>query len=346
MTEDTDRGHPPGLDLERLRTYLDDNHPGFHNGGLRAELIQGGRSNLTYRLTDGEHEWVLRRPPLGHVLATAHDMGREYRVVSALADTGVPVPRTHLLCTEDEVIGAPFYVMDFVPGRTYRSPEEIATLDRRQRRELALRMTETLARLHGIDPDSVGLSDFGRPEGFLHRQLRRWSKQLDASYSREIPGIVELRDRLAETVPENGSTAVVHGDYRLDNLLADENGEIRAVLDWEMATLGDPLTDLGLLVVYWEGLSGIRNNPVATGVGPEHGFPSAGELVEHYVAHSGVDVSGLDWYVAFGFFKIAVILEGIHYRYTQGKTVGDGFEHVGDMVEPLVRQGLSNTQEI
>ncbi|PRW61827.1 phosphotransferase family protein [Actinopolyspora mortivallis] len=346
MTEDTDREHPPGLDLERLRTYLDDNHPGFRNGSLRAELIQGGRSNLTYRLTDGEHEWVLRRPPLGHVLATAHDMGREYRVVSALADTGVPVPRTHLLCTEDQVIGAPFYVMDFVPGRTYRSAEEIGTLDRRQRRELALRMTETLARLHEIDPDSVGLSDFGRPEGFLHRQLRRWSKQLDASYSREIPGIVELRDRLAETVPENGPTAVVHGDYRLDNLLADENGEIRAVLDWEMATLGDPLTDLGLLVVYWEGLSGIRNNPVATGVGPEHGFPPARELLDHYAAHSGIDVSGLDWYVAFGFFKIAVILEGIHYRYTQGKTVGDGFEHVGDMVEPLVRQGLSNTQEI
>ncbi|SDP94684.1 Predicted kinase, aminoglycoside phosphotransferase (APT) family [Actinopolyspora xinjiangensis] len=345
MADGTTAQPPPGLDLDRLRAYLEREHPGLVDGELSGELIQGGRSNLTYVIGDGTRRWVLRRPPLGHVLATAHDMSREYRVLSALADTDVPVPRTYLLCEDEQVLGAPFFIMDLVAGTAYRSEEQTRELSTEQRRDLAMRLVEVLARLHAVDPDSVGLGDFGKPDGFLERQLRRWSKQLAASQQRELRGVTELRDRLAAGVPTNGRVAIVHGDYRLDNVLVDQNCDIRAVLDWEMATLGDPLTDLGLLVVYWEGFSGIADNPVAKGVGPEFGFPGAREMLRHYAELNRIDTSELDWYVAFGFFKIAVILEGIHYRFTQNQTVGEGFEHVGALVEPLIEQGLANIPE-
>lgn len=335
----------PGLDLSRLRDRLEAERPGLTRGPLTGELIQGGRSNLTYVITDGTENWVVRRPPLGHVLATAHDMSREYRVMSALDNTDVPVPRTHLLCQDEDVIGAPFYVMEHVPGTVYRSPELTGELSRDQKAEVAGRMMDVLARLHTTSPEKIGLGDFGRPEGFLERQVRRWSKQLDASRSREIAGVDELRDRLAASVPASRHTGIVHGDYRLDNVLVDDDLQISAVLDWEMATLGDPFTDLGLLVVYWEGFTGFEQNPITKGTGPEYGFPSAADLLRRYSETSGTDLSGLDWYVAFGFFKSAVILEGIHYRFKHNQTVGEGFGHVGALVEPLVAQGLSTLQE-
>lgn len=334
----------PGLDLTRLRRHLDAEAPGLARGPLRGELIEGGRSNLTYLVGDGTNQWVLRRPPLGHVLATAHDMSREYRVMTALAPTDVPVPATYLLCDDEGVTGAPFYVMEFVPGTVYRAPEQTETLSIAERRDLSSRMMDVLADLHAIDPAAVGLGDFGRPDGFLERQVRRWSKQLESSYSRELEGITELRDSLAARVPDTRRATVVHGDYRLDNVVVGD-GDISAVLDWEMATLGDPLTDLGLLVVYWEGFNGIERNPIAKGIGPEYGFPPARELLERYTRRSGTDLSELDWYIAFGYFKIAVILEGIHYRFTHNQTVGEGFDHVGALVAPLVAQGLATLKE-
>ncbi|GAA2774550.1 phosphotransferase family protein [Saccharopolyspora taberi] len=335
----------PGLDLTALRAHLDAELPGLVGGPLHAEIVQGGRSNLTYFVGDGERTFVVRRPPLGHVLATAHDMGREHRVLSALSGTAVPVPRTRLLCQDESVIGAPFYVMDHVPGTVYRTPELTARLSVEQRRELSMRLVDVLADLHAIDPESVGLGDFGRPEGFLERQVRRWSKQLAASRSRELDGIDELSERLAATVPATSRAAIVHGDYRLDNVIVDDQ-RIAAVLDWEMATLGDPFTDLGLLAVYWEGFRGIPRNPITKGVGPEYGFPTARELLDRYAGRSGADLSGLDWYRAFAFFKLAVILEGIHYRFTRKQTVGEGFDHVGALVAPLVAQGLAALQEV
>ncbi|MBA8825974.1 aminoglycoside phosphotransferase (APT) family kinase protein [Saccharopolyspora lacisalsi] len=338
------RENPPGLELDSLRRHLDTEVPGLVRGPLWGELIEGGRSNLTYLVGDGVGRWVVRRPPLGHVLATAHDMSREYRVMTALADTGVPVPATYLLCEDEEVIGAPFYVMEFVEGTVYRAPEQTGALSIAGREDLSLKLMDVLANLHAIDPATVGLGDFGRPDGFLHRQLRRWSKQLAASHTREISGITELHERLVARVPETRRAAIVHGDYRLDNVVVGAEG-ISAVLDWEMATLGDPLTDLGLLVVYWEGFDGIEHNPIAKGIGPEYDFPPARELLRRYSLSSGTDLSELDWYVAFGFFKIAVILEGIHYRFTHGQTVGEGFEHVGALVEPLVTQGLATLKE-
>lgn len=335
----------PGLDLAGLRTYLDAEVPGLVNGPLHGHLVEGGRSNLTYIVGDGSRQLVVRRPPLGHVLATAHDMGREYRVMAALADSPVPVPDTHLLCDDDSVIGAPFYVMEYVPGTVYRSAEQTERLTTPQRSELAWRLMDVLADLHAVDPESVGLGEFGKPDGFLQRQVRRWSKQLEASRSREIPGIDDLAEHLGRTVPTTARSGIVHGDYRLDNVLVDDSNEIRAVLDWEMATLGDPLTDLGLLVVYWEGFDDIEQNPIAKGIGPAYGFPPARELLERYARRGGTDLSRLDWYVAFGYFKIAVILEGIHYRFTHNQTVGAGFEHVGALVPPLVAQGLATAKE-
>lgn len=335
----------PGLDLHRLRAYLDVEMPGMVTGELTGELVQGGRSNLTYIVGDGTREWVVRRPPLGHVLATAHDMSREHRMLTALADTSVPVPRTDLLCQDEEVLGAPFYVMEYVRGTVFRTAEQTETLDEQQRQDLSFQLMDVLADLHSIDPASVGLAEFGRPEGFLERQVRRWTKQLKASHSREVEGIDELSQRLAASVPTSGRVGIVHGDYRLDNVIVGDDQRIKAVLDWEMATIGDPLTDLGLLAVYWEGFSGLENNPIAKGVGPEHGFPSAKQLFARYAERSELDLSDVDWYLAFGYFKIAVILEGIHYRFIHDQTVGEGFEHVGGLVAPLVAQGLATLKE-
>jgi aminoglycoside phosphotransferase (APT) family kinase protein len=329
----------PGVDLGRLGGYLARVSPELAGGPLTGELIPGGRSNLTYVISDGHQEWVLRRPPLGHVLATAHDMAREHRVLTALAGTAVPVPATLLLGPDPEVLGAPFYLMEKVDGTVYRTAAQTATLTPDQRTRLTRTMVDTLAELHRVDPAAVGLADFGRPDGFLARQVRRWSTQLAASRSRELPGIERLAQRLAGSVPASPAPAIVHGDYRLDNLLV-RGDRIAAVLDWEMSTLGDPLTDLGLLLVYWDRLPE-PDNPVVQGVGSRHGFPAGATLARWYADMTGADLSRLDWYVALAGFKLAVILEGIHYRYANRLTVGDGFEQVGAMVPGLVEVGLA-----
>ncbi|WP_199444617.1 phosphotransferase family protein [Umezawaea beigongshangensis] len=331
----------PGLGLAPLTAYLDEHRPGLRAGELTAQLVPGGRSNLTYRIGDGEHRWVLRRPPLGHVLATAHDMTREHRVISALAGTDVPVPHAELLCTDTDVLGAPFYLMDEVPGTALRHRDECPWLTPEVAGVLSQRLVDVLADLHAVDPESVGLGDFGRPDGFLERQVARWGKQLDASRSRELPGIDELRARLAASVPRSARATIVHGDYRLDNVLVTADPlDISAVLDWEMATLGDPLADVGLLCVYWQG-TGKTDDPVTGTVPTMPGFASGEELVERYARRSGADVSQLGWYVAFGYFKLAVIIEGIHFRFTAGKTVGAGFDTLGAMTLPLVEHGLA-----
>ncbi|MEV0263344.1 phosphotransferase family protein [Streptomyces sp. NPDC050617] len=337
------KGNPPGLDLERLSAHLDRERPGLATARLTAELIEGGRSNLTYKVTDGASRWVVRRPPLGHVLATAHDMAREYRVISALHDTSVPVPATLLLCEDDSVIGAPFYVMEFVDGTPYRSAEQLAAIGPRRTREVVLGLADTLVRLHSVEPAAVGLEDFGRPDGFLERQLRRWGKQLEASRNRELPGIDELHQALARKLPRSPAPAVVHGDYRLDNVLVTADDRISAILDWEMSTLGDPLTDLGLLMMYSE-QEAVEGSPVATTRGAP-GHPEPAEIAERYAAGSGRDLSALPWYTAFAYFKLAVILEGIHYRYTLGQTLGSGFERIGDLVPVFIRNGLTTLQE-
>ncbi|HEX6443476.1 MAG TPA: phosphotransferase family protein [Streptosporangiales bacterium] len=329
------------LDVARLRAFLDDAAPELAAGPLSAELILGGRSNLTYRLTDGAHRWILRRPPLGHVLATAHDMRREYTVMDALAGTGVPVPKMVLLHEDADVLGAPFYVMTEVPGTVYRTERETAGLGAERTRRLSDALVDVLAALHGVDQDAVGLSGFGRPEGYLERQLKRWRKQLDASRSRDLPALDELHTRLSAAIPVTRRHSIVHGDYRLDNTIVSVDDRIAAVVDWEMATLGDPLADVGLFAVYWDALTEIPDTPLRGGITRAAGFPPFADLAERYAARTGADLSDLPWYTAFGHFKLAVIAEGIHYRNLQGKTVGPGFDTIGEAVVPLSRRGLT-----
>ena len=321
-----------GLDLGRLQAYLDSPRE------LTARMFAGGRSNLTYAVTDGEQRWVLRRPPLGHVLPTAHDMAREHRVLEALSKAGFPAPRPVLLCTDTDVIGAPFYLMEHVDGTIYRDVAPLEAMGPPAMRSLAFALVDTLADLHALDPVAIGLDGFGRPEGFNERQVRRWKKQLDASRSRDVPGIEELHARLAVDVPAGGPGSVVHGDFRLDNVLIGPELQINAVLDWEMSTLGDPLSDVALMLVYAElplqVAGGRANAPIQV-----PGHPTVAEMGARYAERSRRDVSDLHWYVGFAAFKLAVILEGVHYRYVQGQTVGDGFETIGQMVGPLVMRG-------
>jgi len=344
MSEQSPHGpNPPGLDLLALSDWLATAAPGLVDGPLTAEVVAGGKSNLTYRVTDGTTRVIVRRPPLGHVLATAHDMAREFRVMDALADTTVPVPLMLASCSDDNVIGSPFYVMEHVDGVPYRTREQLEPLGPERTRDISERMVDTLADLHSVDPQSVGLGDFGRPEGFLARQVKRWGQQLDSSHSRDLVGSDDLRTRLAASVPgpeRESPAAIVHGDYRLDNILTRDtfaHDELAAVVDWEMATLGDPLTDIALLITYQrvaqQGATGVSTVSLAPG------FLSEDEIISRYAARSGRDLTHLGFYEALACFKLAVILEGIHYRFAQGQTVGEGFAAVGEMVGPLIALG-------
>lgn len=332
---------PPGLDLDRLQAHLDTELPGLRTGPLTAELISGGRSNLTYGCSDGTHHWVVRRPPLGDVLPTAHDMAREYQVIGALYDSPVPVPRPVLYCADPAVTGAPFYLMDRVDGEAIRDAGRLAARGPRRAGALGRALVDTLALLHSVDPEDVGLASLGRPEGFLARQVRRFGRQLDACRGRDLPGIEELRTALGRSVPTQGAPALVHGDYRLDNTLVDDADRITAVLDWELATLGDPLTDLALLLVFRGQGPGAAAEPRFSDCSDVPGFPDAHELLARYTAATGRDTSALGWYVALACFKLAVMLEAIHQRHVRGGTVGGGFDHLGPRVPGLVARGLA-----
>lgn len=338
------REQPPGLDLDRFALWFDRARPGAVQGPLAARLVTGGKSNLTYTVTDGHGTWIVRRPPLGHVLATAHDMSREFRVMTALRDTDVPVPETYGLCEDDSVLGAPFYVMERVVGTPYRTAADLERLGGDRVRRISEAMVDTLATLHAVDPQKVGLGDFGRPEGFLERQVRRWKKQLDASHSRDLAGAEALHARLARHQPPDAAPGIVHGDYRLDNLLVDGHDRVAAVIDWEMATVGDPLTDVALMLVYLR-LGAIGGGVVVADAGNAPGFLSEEEILDRYAARSERDLSASGFYLALASFKLAVILEGIHYRHLHGQTVGEGFESVGDLVEPLIAAGLTSLKE-
>jgi aminoglycoside phosphotransferase (APT) family kinase protein len=338
---------PEGLDLDAFSRWLDEAAPGLLDGPLEATLITGGKSNLTYAVSDGRRDVIVRRPPLGHVLATAHDMSREHRVISALAGTTVPVPATHGLCQDDTVIGAPFYVMERVAGTPFARASQLDELGAARTRTITERMVDVLADLHAVDPADVGLADFGRPDGYLERQVRRWKKQLEASRSREIPGMDDLVARLEGTVPRSGDGTIVHGDYRLDNLLVDASEQggdrVTAVLDWEMSTLGDPLTDVAVLLAYQqlaEEAGAGAGAGLVTDAAQADGYLSRAEVLQRYAARSGRDVSDIDFHLALAFFKLAVILEGIHYRHSHGQTLGSGFDGIGDLIGPLVQAGL------
>lgn len=327
--------------ISRLRDWLADVETHPVGDDLRAWLIAGGRSNPTYELTDGQRHWILRRPPVGHVLPTAHDMGREYRAISALQGSAVPVPRTVALCDDTSVIGARFYVMDKLDGITLRTADDTRKLDEQQRAQLAHNAIQVLADLHQIDPASVGLADWGRPDGYLERQLRRWMRQWESSVTRPRAEVQELHTRLASTLPASRYPGIVHGDFKIDNLMVTAGNPTRIIglLDWEMSTLGDTLTDLGILCSFWDH-EGEFHNPITAGATALPGFPTRDELVDVYLNARGIDVVDIDWYLVFADFKVAVILEGIHARHLQGHTEGEDFAGVGAMVDPLLNRAL------
>jgi len=311
-------------------------------GELRGvQLISGGRSNLTYRLDFDAGQIVLRRPPLGHVLPTAHDMSREYRVLSGLAGTAVPVPQPLANCQDPEVIGAPFYLMRYVDGLVLRTKEDGELLTPAQATELSELLAQMLATIHGVDLAAAGLETFGRPEGYLARQLSRWQRQWELSNSREVPGYDELVARLATGLPDPALAegTLVHGDFRLDNTLVQLTAPARiaAVVDWEMSTLGDPLADLGLTLSYWaDAGEAFPDLNVGATITALPGFFTRSQFAARYAELTGRDVSAIGYYIAFGYFKLAVVLEGIHARYLLNQTVGEGFEREGPAVPILV----------
>jgi len=314
---------PPGLDLAALGAWLGRAAPDLLTPPLGAQVVAGGKSNLTYVVGDGTRSVIVRRPPLGHVLATAHDMVREHRVMAALYETAVPVPEMYAVCADETLIGAPFYVMQLVVGVPYRSAEELDSLGAERTRRIGERMVDALADLHEVAPTSVGLGDFGRPEGFLERQVRRWARQLEGSRTRDLKGADELIALLAKRLPRQSAPSIIHGDYRLDNLLVSPGDEIAAVVDWEMATLGarrlDSIPRHGVRDERRRG--GSLRRPQRPRPDPPRVLRGARCL------------------------KLAVILEGIHFRHAHGQTVGAGFGQIGAMVEPLLALGLDSMEE-
>jgi len=329
----------PGVQFAALTTWLDAQHPGLRTGELSGEVIAGGKSNLTYRITDGTNTWALRRPPLAHVLPTAHDMVREYRVISALAGTAVPVARAVALCEDKDVLGAPFYLMGFVEGVVLDKPALLPELAPGDATRACEMLMDALVELHEVDPAAIGLADFGRPEGFLARQVKRWHQQWQASEPRKIDELGQTVERLTATLPEQSAPGIVHGDYRLTNVMFTPPLDgIAAVVDWEMATLGDPLADVGLLVVYQRLAQ--QGDTIMPRMAPESGFLTSDQMVARYGERSPRDLARINWYVGLGYFKLAVVAEGIHHRYLAGKTVGEGFDHFGDAVAVLLQAAL------
>lgn len=330
----------PGVDLAALTRWFDAAQPGLRSGDLVASVIPGGRSNLTYRLSDDRTTWALRRPPLGHVLPTAHDMSREFRAISALERTPVPVPHPVAFCAGDEILGAPFYLTTFVDGAVLDRAAAVAALDNAAARGVCEQLVDTLALLHRVDPVSVGLSDFGRPDGYLARQVKRWQAQWESSLTEPRADADAVVAALTRTLPPQSAAGIVHGDYRLTNVIyRSDFTAIAAVVDWEMATLGDPLTDVGLLAVY-HGLS-LSGDFLPPRVRVDAGFVTTDEMLSQYAAQSDRDISNLAWYIGFGYFKLAVIAEGIHHRFLLGKTVGSGFAHFGAAVPGLLASAMA-----
>jgi aminoglycoside phosphotransferase (APT) family kinase protein len=335
-------GDPPGLDVAAVTAWLRQRIELVDP--VAASVVAGGRSNLTYVLEDGAGQRVVvRRPPLHGVLQSAHDVAREHRIITALEGTEVPVPACLGLEEDTSVTGAPFYAMHHVAGVVARDTATARTaLSPAARAASGAAVVDALVGLHAVDIDRVGLGELARRDGYLERQLRRWSTQLERGGTRELPVLDEVHRRLAARVPDQGPATLVHGDYRLDNVILDpDTGAVRAVLDWELTTLGDPLADLGLLLVYWvepdEQDAALPDPPTQA-----PGFCSRAELVERYAERSGRDVSGLGYHVAFGYWKLACILEGVHGRYRAG-AYGDeaaGFEQLGELVVLLGERAL------
>lgn len=311
----------PGLDLGALSNWA---AGAGRSAGLElplhASLVAGGKSNLTFRIDDATgRSLALRRPPLGKLLPKAHDVIREHRLISALSErSAVPVPAPVAACTDPAVIGAPFFLMDFVEGAILRDRRSAAAVPEPVRGAAAERLVETLIALHAVTPEDLGLADLAPPDGYLTRQLTRWKAQFDRSRSRDVPDVDAVAAWLGERIPPQTETRLVHGDYRLDNAILAADGRILAVLDWEIATLGDPLADLAILLVYWAGEGDEAIGPTSVA-----GFPDRATVAERYAALSGRTLDTLGYHIVFAYWKLACVAEGVYARYASGGGGGD-----------------------
>ncbi len=335
---------PGGINSETVSRWMAGAAPGLRQP-LEFVPITGGASNLTYLVTDASGaRFVLRRPPLGHVLASAHDMGREHRIISALAPTSVPVAPAIGLCTDDSVNGAPFYLMHFVEGSIVFNHADGLAVEPDLRPIMTHSLIDTLADLHAVEPDEVGLGDLGRREDYCARQLRRWKRQVDDGSDRTVPLVDELHDRMTTGMPPQQGAGIVHGDYRLDNCMMGHDGSVAAVLDWELCTLGDVLADLGGMVMWW------GDDPRAVGRLADvptrvEGFGSSADMVDQYARRSDRDISDLPWYVAFQHWRLACITEGVRVRYAAG-AMGDQNETGGDEIAVAIDYLLERAKQI
>ena len=333
---------PPGINAAKVTDWLVANVVGAR-APFTFTLIAGGRSNLTYKVTGADgSEFVLRRPPLGNVLATAHDMGREHRIIAALGPTTVPVAPALGMCDDVSVNDAPFYVMGYVDGLVLASPEAGLAITPAMRAAASESLIDVLVTLHSIEPSDVGLGELGRREGYIERQLKRWAIQWEKAKTRELPVMEQVHSLLEAKRPPQVHTGIVHGDYRLGNcLVSKQTGRVAAVLDWELCTLGDILADVGYLMIYWNepGAEALTANDPS---GSE-GFPSKKELLARYSAATGRDLSGIAYYEAFSCWRLASIAEGVLARYKAG-VMGDdaGFDTQGydDRTRALAERAL------
>ncbi len=308
-----------GIDTVAVTAWLAERIEGLATP-LDFELLAGGHSNLTYRVTDQSGAaYVLRRPPLGHVLQSAHDMGREHKIVQALQGSTVPVATTLGMCNDNSVNDAPFYVMNYVAGPVLHDHDAAAALSAEDRASLGLHVIEVLAALHSIDPDEVGLGDLGRKEAYLQRQMKRWVTQWEATKTHEVPAMDESTRLLAKRMPEQIGSAIVHGDYRLGNMITNR-GKVSAVLDWELCTLGDPLADVGYLLNSWVAPGEGEQDLAPTSAG---GFCSRDTLAERYAAATACDLSDINYYRAFSHWRLGAIGQGVYKRYLVG-AMGEG----------------------
>ena len=304
------------IDERALAAWLGANVESFQ-GPVELTKFPSGQSNPTYRIRAASGDYVLRRKPFGKLLPSAHAVDREYRLLSALHPLGFPVPQPLALCEDPDVIGAIFYVMELAQGRPYANGA-LPEFDPPTRRQMYEQLIDTLADLHVIDPDSAGLGDFGKPGNYFERQVMRWTRQYRDSETDYIPEMERLIAFLPESIPEQSRTSIVHGDYRIDNVVFDGDGTLTAVLDWELATLGDPVADFSYLAMQWmmpaDGAAGLAGLDLA-----ELGIPTLGEAVVRYSDRSGVPVgAGLDWYFAYNLFRLAGIVQGIKKRVLDG----------------------------